>query len=180
MNTLFNSVKSILLLTAFAFIIIGCSHDPIVTQQEENLSFDTKEPTSTKSSQFNFNSLLKGINEVPANNSEATGEAIIKISKDESTIHYKIITANITDIFGAHLHLGPAGANGPVVAFLYNGTPSGAVNGILAEGNITAADLIGPFSGGELNALIAAIRNGNIYVNVHTIDNPPGEIRGQL
>ena len=40
MNTQFNSAKSILLLLAFAFTLLGCSHEPVVDLQEETLKFD--------------------------------------------------------------------------------------------------------------------------------------------
>jgi hypothetical protein len=47
---------------------------------------------------------------------------------------------------------------------------------ILAEGTFTAADV----SGISYADLLAAIRAGNAYVNVHTTLFPGGEIRGQL
>ena len=62
---------------------------------------------------------------------------------------------------------------------------------MLAQGTITADDLIGPLTGQTLTALVDAIRAGNTYVNVHTDDGaapagtgpgdlPAGEIRGQI
>jgi hypothetical protein len=33
---------------------------------------------------------------------------------------------------------------------------------------------------GEFNELIAALRDGLAYVNVHTVQSPGGEIRGQI
>ena len=89
--------------------------------------------------------------------------------------------ANLEDVVQAHIHLAFAGANGPVVAFLYGPvTPSGTTNGVLAEGTITEADLLGPLAGAELGDLIAAMEAGHTYVNVHTLANPGGEIRGQI
>ena len=54
------------------------------------------------------------------------------------------------------------------------------VNGNLAIGTLTAADLIGPLSGLTLSDLLAEIEAGNTYVNVHTQAHPTGEIRGQI
>jgi hypothetical protein len=54
------------------------------------------------------------------------------------------------------------------------------IDGVLARGTITEADLVGPLAGQPLSALVEAIRSGNAYVNVHTVDHPAGEIRGQL
>jgi len=48
------------------------------------------------------------------------------------------------------------------------------------SGTITAADLTGPLAGRTMGDLLAAIRSGNIYVNLHTAAFPAGEIRGQL
>jgi hypothetical protein len=85
----------------------------------------------------------------------------------------------------AHIHLAPAGANGSVVAWLYPSSPPaqlipGRSNGILAEGVITAANLIGPLAGGSMEDLLEAMQAGNTYVNVHTVQFPGGEIRGQI
>ena len=90
----------------------------------------------------------------------------------------------------AHIHLAPVGQNGPIVVWLY-GSPlpgpdedliQGRFDGVLAEGVITADDVIAPASNPDLdlNSLIDAIQSGNTYVNVHTLQNPPGEIRGQI
>jgi hypothetical protein len=51
---------------------------------------------------------------------------------------------------------------------------------VLAEGVITAAELVGPLAGGELQDLLARMRAGDTYVNAHTTQYPPGEIRGQI
>lgn len=54
------------------------------------------------------------------------------------------------------------------------------MSGILVEGTATADDLVGPLAGSTLDDLIEEINNGNTYVNVHTVQNRPGEIRGQI
>jgi hypothetical protein len=92
----------------------------------------------------------------------------------------------------AHIHLGQKGVNAGVIVFLCqtdtNRDPtmlaptcpqSGTVSGTL-----TAANVIGPANQGiaamEFAELVAAIRAGAVYVNVHTAGFPGGEIRGQL
>lgn len=70
--------------------------------------------------------------------------------------------------------------NGPVGTQLCPGTTSGSVSG-----RITAADVIGGaaaqgVAAGEFAEVLRAIREGAVYVNVHTTLFPGGEIRGQL
>ena len=52
------------------------------------------------------------------------------------------------------------------------------------QGVITQADVIGPttqgIGAGQFNALVRSVRNTATYVNVHTANFPPGEIRGQI
>lgn len=112
--------------------------------------------------------------------SDASGHAIFTLRPDGLALNYRVIVVGITNVTASHIHLAPAGANGPVVAFLYNLGPNGLVNGVLAEGTITEANLIGPLAGQPLSALIDAINAGGAYVNVHTQVYPAGEIRGQL
>jgi hypothetical protein len=136
---------------------------------------------------------LAGHEEVPARDTVAQGQAILKVSEDGLSISYKLIVANIENVVQAHIHTGALGANGPVVAFLAGPFASGGgrVNGVLAEGTITAANLIGPLLGQPLSALLTQMENGTTYVNVHTNDGvapidtgpgdfPGGEVRGQI
>ncbi len=136
---------------------------------------------------------LSSENEVPANDSLAVGNAVFHLSDDGTELGFKLIVANINNVVQAHIHLGPEGVNGPVVAFLYGPVAPGGgrVQGPIGAGTITAANLIGPLAGRPLADLVAAIENGNAYVNVHTSTGDPttpagpgnlpgGEIRGQM
>ena len=49
-----------------------------------------------------------------------------------------------------------------------------------AEGVITASSLVGSLAGQPLSTLLDRIVSGEAYVNVHTTQFPPGEIRGQI
>jgi hypothetical protein len=127
-----------------------------------------------------FRAHLSGDQEVPSVDTDASGVAVLRLSGDGDALNFKLIVANIDNVLFSHIHFAPPGTNGPVVAFLFDGGPTGPVNGVLAEGIITADDLIGPLTGLSLQDLIDVIEAGNTYVNVHTLDNPPGEIRGQI
>jgi hypothetical protein len=128
-----------------------------------------------------FVAILSGAGEVPANASKARGVALFSLSDDGSTIHYKLIVANLENPVAAHIHIAPKGVNGPVVQGLFSGSPgTGRFSGILAEGSFPATD-----------TLLDAMESGGAYVNVHTNDGvappntgpgdlPGGEIRGQV
>ena len=116
-----------------------------------------------------------------------------RLGSDGLSISYKLIASNIENVIQAHIHIAPAGVNGPVVVFLYGLVPSGGGrhDGVLSEGTFTAANLVGPMAGQPLSALLAQIVAGNAYVNVHTNDGvaptntgpgdfPGGEVRGQI
>jgi hypothetical protein len=140
-----------------------------------------------------FVAALEGDQEVPARQTEASGNVIFRLSDDQSTLTYRLIVDNIENVVASHIHLGVFGVNGPVVVFLAGPFPAGGgpVEGILAEGTLTSANLVGPLAGMSLSVLVAAMREGGTYVNVHTNDGiaptdtgagdfPGGEIRGQL
>jgi len=141
----------------------------------------------------NFVAHLSGDEEVPPRDTLAQGQAIFHLSNDSTERDYQLIVANIENVVAAHIHLGAVGVNGPVVAFLAGPFPpaGGLVDGILAQGTITAANLVGPLMGQSLSVLIEAMRTGGTYVNVHTNDGvdppntgpgdfPGGEVRGQI
>jgi hypothetical protein len=134
----------------------------------------------------NFVAPLSGDEEVPMVDTRARGVAIFQLSPDGTELSYRLIASNIENILQAHIHApGAAGVNAPVVVFLYpEGPPPqlipGRHNGTLATGTITSSDLIGPLADGTLADLLDAIADGEAYVNVHTTQNPGGEIRGQL
>jgi CHRD domain len=133
----------------------------------------------------NLRTHMSGGEENPANASQAQGQAIFRLSDDGTELYYKVIVANIENVLQSHIHMQAPGVNGPIVAWLYPSAPPaslipGRSTGILNEGVITGASLVGPLAGQGLGALMAAIRAGNTYVNVHTTQHPPGEIRGQI
>jgi aldose sugar dehydrogenase len=144
-----------------------------------------KRPLPGRSPVQNFLAHLSGAEEVPPADTRAQGQAIFQLSADGSLLDFMLIVANIQNVTQAHIHVGAAGVNGPVVAWLYpDGPPSqlipGRSNGVLAQRTITAGDLVGPLAGQPLSALLELMRDDETYVNVHTSQFPPGEIRGQI
>ncbi len=140
----------------------------------------------------NFVAHLAGRNEVPPVDTLAQGQAIFHFNGDETALEYKLIVANIDNVVAAHIHCAPAGVNGPVGVTLFTGAPAGGrVNGVLAEGTVTAPDGGNSCGWTTLTQVVDAMKGGNTYVNVHTNDGvappntgpgdfPGGEVRGQI
>lgn len=137
---------------------------------------------------------LKGFHEVPAVSSAATGRFKASIDKASQTIRYELSYSGLEgDVRQSHIHLGQRGVNGGITLWLcqttVNPSPtpsttpvcpqSGTVTGVLSS-----ADVFGPNAQGigtsEIGEVLAAIRAGVTYVNVHSARFPSGEIRGQL
>ena len=125
----------------------------------------------------------------------AEGELQLVVSADGKSIRYVLTVKDILNPAAGDLHLGPAGANGPLVVKLFpvgGAAPKkGPFSGVLAQGSIDAGDLIGSLRGEKLEVLLEELAAGNAYVNVHTTDgveppntgpgdHPLGEIRGQI
>lgn len=132
----------------------------------------------------NFVSPLSGDEEVPPVATQARGNAVFHLSKDGQSLEYKLIVTGLENVTQSHIHIAPKGANGPVVVFLFGFVAGGVTeNGVLAQGTITQANLIPRPAigfGATMPELLAAMRSGGAYVNVHTVAVPAGAIRGQI
>jgi hypothetical protein len=128
-----------------------------------------------------FSAKLSGSNEVPPKSTKGTGTAEFSLGSDQKSMKYTVDVQNMDKVTMAHIHQGKQGENGPVVVVLYKGTtPTGIKNGALAQGSITASQLEGPLKGKQISDLVNIIKSGDAYANVHTEQNPKGEIRGQI
>jgi len=101
---------------------------------------------------------------------------------EAGTLMVDLVLEDIECVTQAHIHEGERGEDGPVVAPLleYTGDVDGGGNG---DPLTTRSDV--PLIEGTVvddPELVEAILNdpGAYYVNVHTVDNPGGEIRGQI
>lgn len=108
--------------------------------------------------------------EVPSNNSTATGSADISYNKDTKTLSYTVNYSGLTgDAAMAHIHGTAAkGANAGVVHDL---------TGVLqkaASGNFSDSVKVGE----KINE--DSLLTGFYYFNIHTKKHPGGEIRGQI
>lgn len=111
----------------------------------------------------------------------ATGNATFRLSANGTQLRFRLVIRNISRVTQAHIHLGRRGQNGPIVAFLFGPSKFGiSVRRGIVRGVLTRRDLIGPLQGRSMQDLIREFERGNAYVNVHTVQRPDGEIRGQV
>lgn len=127
--------------------------------------------------------------EIPPTTSDASGIVTLRFNGDLSRARYNLTVFNATGVTQAHLHCGSAGVAGPIVVFLFGLIPEGVdANGSLISGEFSNADILPQDPPVEacgvvinnLASLLSAIRDGRVYVNIHTLANPPGELRGQI
>lgn len=115
---------------------------------------------------------LSGAEEVPTVTTSATGDATAELDGETLTVSgdFSGLGSNLAPVAGsaAHVHKGAKGENGGIL-FNLTVTPN-------------ADNRSGTFSGTATlsEADQDAFRDGLLYVNIHTVDNPGGELRGQF
>jgi len=115
-------------------------------------------------------SKMTGAQEQPATDPDAAGTAHLRLDAAKKRVCFTIrVNAAVEDVAAAHIHKGGKSvANGSIVVPLFNSAQPGR-----------------KFTGCEKNVARSVIRAilrhpRRYYVNVHTMDFPGGEIRGQL
>ncbi len=124
-----------------------------------------------------FRAGLSGEEQVPFLETDALGNAVVIVNPNG--VFYTLVVNHASQVVAAHIHCAPAGVNGFVGVTLYLGAPT-STNGILARGPILSPDPNNGCGWADLDDLIDALESGDTYVNVHTLQNLGGEIRGQL
>ena len=144
-----------------------------------------------------FSTKLVGYNETPLTlNSDGSGRFTARVSKDGSSIDYTLSYDDLANVQQAHIHFGRPAITGQIVLFLctnLGNAPASVPTPQLCppapakiSGTLTAADVIERATqnihGGAqgLAEMIAAMRAGAAYANVHTVAFPGGEIRGAV
>ena len=136
-----------------------------------------------------FESMLSNAQEVPVNvtdTSDGRGMAKVRFARDLSAVYVKVWVKNlISEVEDAHLHCAVAGQNGPVVLGLM--PTMGVTKGRNVKGrfdnddvDVEGCECSFPLTVNNIASLRFAADVGCIYVNVHTTDNPPGEVRAQM
>lgn len=107
---------------------------------------------------------LTGAEEVPPTPSAATGSGSLVVDPATREATGSITLSGITAT-QAHVHIGAAGVNGPIIIPLSNTTAN--VWAVPANTKLSAEQLL-------------AFKQGNLYYNAHSAQFPGGEIRGQI
>jgi Cu/Zn superoxide dismutase len=124
-------------------------------------------PASAKVKRLEAN--LSGSNEMPAADPSASGTAKVRLDRAKKKVCFTIrVNGAVEDVVAAHIHKGGKGVAGDILVPLINSAAPGP-----------------KFTGCEKNVARSVIRAilrhpRRYYVNVHTMDFPGGEIRGQL
>jgi hypothetical protein len=139
---------------------------------------------------------LNGYKQIPATlNSTGSATFVARVSDDGTSIQYELSYGGFpTMVTQSHIHFGGPATSGGIALFLCTnlgnapaGTavPSCPPQPATVTGTLTATDMVaiaGQGLGGGAAGfaeILKAIRAGAAYVNVHTVQYPPGEVRGQ-
>lgn len=124
---------------------------------------------------------------------EASGEATLTWDWDDRELLYEVTLQNLDEATQAHIHRGET--TGPVVSFFgadvgdnffYTEAPDGSGEGepqSFEEETITGTIEHAFFTeelDGSFQQLYELLRDGEAFFNVHTTENPGGEIGGQF
>ena len=120
-------------------------------------------------------SSMNGASETPPTTSSAAGSATFAVTGGSIvyTINMTGLSGNPT---GAHIHVGAVGTAGPVVIAF----PGPYTSATTISGTCDATCLKASASITSVDDVLAQMKVGNAYANVHTAANPGGEIRGQI
>ena len=134
-----------------AFVLAGC--------QTMSSAWD-----STKAMFSETNVTLSGAEEVPPVTTSASGSGTITV-KDDMSVSGSFKLQNAAQIRVAHIHVGPAGKNGPIIIPLQKTADN---------------EWVVPPGAKLTESQYQSYKAGGLYVNFHSAQYKGGEIRGQL
>jgi hypothetical protein len=132
--------------------------------------------TSCFADTMTFVATMNGSAETPPNASMGTGAAIVTLNGDILTV-FETFSGLSAPASAAHIHCcQPPGTAAPVVV-PFSGFPPGTSGSFTGTFDLSTF----PFGGGLTEAtFVAGLESGLAYVNIHDVNFPGGEIRGQL
>lgn len=146
-----------------------------------------------------FREQLTGFEEVPSVSTAGGGQFNARIRRDVPEIEWELRYADLEGaVQQAHIHFAQAGVNGGIAVFLCTNLGNGPagiqpcpaspaiISGVIQAADVspnipaTAAARTQGINTGQIEELIAAMRAGATYVNVHSTMWPGGEVRAQI
>ncbi len=129
-----------------------------------------------KPQDLEFEAELDPEQEVAPVTSKGEGEAEFTLRRNK--VRFKLEWEDLTsDVIFAHIHCNVAGVNGPVgVTLVHEMMDSDG----RVRGSFTGPDAGNACMWDSLGDVLRAMASGRAYVNVHTVNFPSGEIRGQV
>lgn len=135
-----------------------------------------------------FKAVLSSAQEVPTNDSRAWGVITAKFDAAFTRVWVELKAQGLSSpVTGVHFHCNYAGANGPLGVGLQSPGPfmfdGNGIRGVLKGENFPAESACTDVIGRPINNVVAlalAMRDGFVYLNVHTDMYRGGEIRGQM
>ena len=148
-----------------------------------------------------FETDMLGYEEVPAVSTVGNGQVDVEVARDGESLRFELRYRNLeSPVRQAHIHLGQKDVNGGIMIFFCSsipnqvpappaGTPTcpqpapgetAVVTGTRDADDMFAGAAAQGVAVGEFAELVRALRAGVAYANVHSVDRPGGEIRGQF
>ncbi len=116
-----------------------------------------------------FSATITGGQEVPPSGSPGFGNASFVLDNSQTNLSYSVTFCYLVGgLTASHIHQAPPGTNGPIIVPLNIGAASG-----LMCGSFSGVATVTP-------AIVTAMLNGQTYINLHSLQFPGGEIRGQI
>ena len=129
---------------------------------------------------------LNGDEEVPPVHTAVTGASSFVTNEYRTEITFSVTVddngegAGILGGAGAHIHCGKAGDNGPVAVILAGTIEAGLGGTVVLGGTLSDANVIPTDCGSTIKELVDSMIAQGTYVNIHSVANPSGEVRGQI
>lgn len=165
------------------------------------LATGTASAADGRAGQTRFFSVQKPENAVapdePTDQARARGLSLLALADDEESVRWKLFLDDVENVTGVHVHRGAADETGPHLVELFNPPePTDEVDGFLDRGEFGVGDACtdedfpdpndcitqagqpaGPPEDVTFEDVLAEIRSGDTYVQVHT---ESGVLRGQI
>lgn len=174
--------RSMRLVLAFAVAACASTSASKTDTSSSGMSSSGTSSSGMQAGARTFKATMDSASEVPQPKGPVSATGTATFDVEGQTIKYTVEARGLSSPFtAAHIHVGDPGTAGPVVAPLSmtdsgggNASGSGTIDGSAIKGKNPDGS---PMSMQDVAALLAS---GKAYVNVHTQNNKPGELRGQI